>query len=276
MDLCKNDPAVDNYHLLGHWKAKPLKIRYAAIIAWVCGSITDPSASILLNDDRFLKHAGLLWQTLLNELKILASIPDVTWSWLAEVVGVDCNPRELRSDCILACLGAIAYIYRGAFHCLKELPLSLTQGVLVDNLHGLMATNLSALDGVDFARNMRLALESGMSMSAAEDVLKLANDGPGVSDLVERAHGAGAKVMQHHWAYSEPQLQARNLITSAQGIFSESTVDAQIRKLDARIDALHAKQERRSFGGRQLLLERMYEQELIIIQAFYQNSYSII
>jgi hypothetical protein len=66
------------------------------------------------------------------------------------------------------------------------------------------------------------------------------------------------------------------LITSAQGIFSESTVDAQIRKLDARIDALHAKQERRSFGGRQLLLERMYEQELIIIQAFYQNSYSII
>ena len=259
-DMCKFDPSVDNYHLLGHWRSKPVHIRRIAALSSVCGAVTDKSAKMLLKDDRFLKHAQKLRDSLNDELRRVCAWSEQVWVYLAVVVG--CSARSLRNDSINCALGAVAYIFKNAFYELEYLPLSLTQGDVDANLDQLLEMDLVSCAEEPFSFNLRMCMESGEPRARAKSIVTLATDGPSTSNIVENAHGAGAMFLRHHWTSCQSSLQSRGLISSVQGAFGKSQAQQNLEKAEARVDRIEGSISRSRFGGRQMFLEELAEQEM--------------
>ena len=145
VDLTMKNDAVSKWHLNGYMKKCSAPVRkYLA----VCAAAGRPSKNMLLElleDDRFLLHAGKLWDVLMAEHNYLMSAPQVLYDSVGAFLHIDAE--EIKSDVIQASLTSISYLYKECWVPLSQPPLKYTQGDVRANIEDLKM-DMSVVDGV--------------------------------------------------------------------------------------------------------------------------------
>lgn len=88
----------------------------------------------MLEDDRFLLHAGGFWKGFIKRSADLFALLLSAWVALADIVGPHIDGAQLRSSALHCSFVSIGYMWMTTYKATTELPLSLTQGSIEDNL----------------------------------------------------------------------------------------------------------------------------------------------
>ena len=79
-------------------------------------------------DDRGLRRAAELWETLKEEFDYIVNLTPYCWSRLAVITQGRFSGNECRHFAIMSALRSIAYFYSDSLSSLEEYPLRMTQG----------------------------------------------------------------------------------------------------------------------------------------------------
>eukprot|EP00972_Heterocapsa_arctica_P108642 15998745-Heterocapsa_arctica.AAC.1 len=137
--MIREDKKASDFHIKGFAKFS-LELRRFCAVASVVAHVPDAILLELLEDDRVVRRADLLEETLLEELAWVAGMSQSFWLRLASVAGGDCFHKTLRSDCMRASSIAAAYIRKGLFLVARSYPWSIAIGDIEENLVALGAT----------------------------------------------------------------------------------------------------------------------------------------
>lgn len=220
------------------------RARLFACLAATFTGVVHTFETEMLEDDRFLRHAGGCWKGIVGRCGDLFDMEETTWQALADIVDrSDIDARGLRSSALHCAFTCIAYLYTTLFKCTTELPLSLTQGDIEARLDDLCRLPLQS-DPI--ARKIQILLGVGHSRQDIVRALLLIRDAPCSTGMVEKAHAAGALTRRVHQRYSTVRLAMHSMLVQVAPLFHKT-------RRDNRIDALHRKLaalEARKVSGR--------------------------
>ena len=160
--------------------------RYVCIGSIAHWPLHDFSLS-LLEDDRFLRFAPKLKRDLGDWAQLVQRFPLHAYKRLALCFSrCGLAGAELRHDTCASMASGLACLERGTYNLLTQLPFSLTQGDLLQNLEHLRRTNTTDITARKFQVLMERPFYSEQELLLTLELLK---DAPCSTALCEKSHG---------------------------------------------------------------------------------------
>jgi hypothetical protein len=197
-------------------------------------------------DDRLLRKLPSTRALLPTQLSRIAALPELVWKRTAFVVGPTCDWRELRRDTQLAACTSAGFTQREVFDIGKADPWWITQGDPNTNIELLRALPWAEVTDETLC-NMKRLLELEWGDAQLVRTIETLIDIPVTITTVEQAHKSGALFARDH-EYSEETLLSRMDLHRLGPMFKLDRVHALQARLRKKVDALLAKQPRKTYG----------------------------
>ena len=243
--LCEADPNVSMYHLTGFTFAD-FQVRKFLVVSAVASYPSEAVLLEILKDDRVLRRATELQALMEEQVRYIEALPDYVWKRLFRLLGTcgndaDYTHYDLRHDALESAHTSIAYVFSKLFYIIQIRPFSLTQGDILRNLEQLRAEPFDQI--IDpTTRCIYELMHRGESLEYLKRCLELLKDTACSTNLVEQNHASGALLMRHHQTYGERTLRARSTIHQASVLFSDSTFQRDVGKLNTKLDRVSRRQ----------------------------------
>ena len=124
---------VDATHL-GGFRRATVPVKLLAAIAAFCAGPSDRLLESLFEDDRLLLKGSEYLACVCDEVARLQRLSGYTWKRVATLISEDFDAKELIHLVMKATFTSVGYCYVHLFLQLEQLPLSLTQGDVAENL----------------------------------------------------------------------------------------------------------------------------------------------
>ena len=139
MRMVRADPHNTDDHAHGI-EELTIPVMKHACIASLVASVCETAHATALQEERLLRIADDLEQTVLQEVQFLVSTTTYTWTRVHALIGdAAYTVADFRSDCILAGHVSASYIERRVFVQLRGYPWALARGDIGQNLRELAA-----------------------------------------------------------------------------------------------------------------------------------------
>ena len=209
-----------------------------------------------MGDDRLLRHQDDLLSVLYEEAGVAHALPPLVWVRLSAMIGEECHPEVLRSECLNALHVAMAYAYDKVFRPLTEYPWKLVVGDIAQNL--LVLAALPGPPPEDNAQKLWTLLQAGHSHGPLIQALTLVRDVPFSTINVEQAHGSSATVQRFHPTLDLDMHMQRAFLHQSRHLFTESDEAKQQRRLEAKVQKLR-RASKRTLSGRHVFFKTLAE-----------------
>ena len=247
--------AAGTASLQGFQKLSPDNLKCFVVLT-IVGPAMSELQTALMTDDRLLRRHSELHLVLEEEMQAAHDLPNLVWQRLASLVGGECQPTTLRSECLNALHVALAYVHDKVFRPLSEWPWKLLLGDLNANL-----TELAGLDTAPaepFAQKLWLLLKAGHSRAPLLEVLQLAQDVPFSTINVEQAHGSSATIQRFHPTLDMDVHMQRAYLHQCRRLFLPSQEERRQQLAAAKLERLRS-HRKRSLSGRHVFFKNLTE-----------------
>ena len=183
VDLVFEDARITTYHLNGYKRCKESVRRWMSIGSLACWPPESFIAS-LLEDDRFYRRAGELWEDIKTEVECVCSLDDSIFAEICRVARLPDEPKTLRAEVLSAIHVALGYIYMEDYEELERSPMSYTQGDVEEKVRALHAQAEQPTEPVEV--QMWDSMRYGVHPDVVARTFRLVADGPASTGLVEK------------------------------------------------------------------------------------------
>ena len=251
----KADEHASKWYLNGfaRLRAEPGRMEFVAKAAFV-SRVTDGVMAEILKDPRAALRYDEYWKALCEDMKYIVELPESVWETAASIIELE--PDEFRSSCIQGGHVSFHFFWRRVLQPAGELPWSLCQGDLAQNLKALGERDVPPPDPV--SSKLWQMVRSDFSEASLVRTLELMRDISWSTLPVEQQHGSMASLHRHHPEYTTETLVARTLVHHLYKLLPKVTKEQkQVDTMQRQIQALMNKHPSRA-SGRQLLLGRLF------------------
>ena len=246
VELVKDDRDLSSYHINGFARLVAEGRFYLCLAA--CSSAPAEAVHImLLKDDRFLRFGVEMRREMVHHLDRIASYPQLIWKRLHDYVGEGFGRswHHLRSEAIRSAVVGTGYLEFAAFGCLGQPPWLYTQGDIANHIEQIGGRELHELPQDETTMKIAIGLANGVQPQIFVEGLKLLRDASMTTNVNERAHGYGARLVEDHARYGYDLVACRSTLNSAYPLFHATGVQKQVQMLQTEIARLdHRKPER--------------------------------
>lgn len=255
MRMARADPHNSDYHAHGIQELT-LPVKKHVCVASLVAFVGESAMAIVLGEERLLRIADRLEQSIQEEVDFIASTTSYAWSRIAGLIGdPSYSSSDLMSDCILGGHVSAGFIYKRVLPELDRYLWKLARGSIEQNLRDLDAHSDPAgppgLDPGCGQKVKRLLRMTCPFKLLVQGVLMLMEVIWGTS-AVEQGHGSCAVIHRVHKTLTVEQLVVRSLLHQARAFFSHTSEDLALARLRAQLERLKAKSV--SFTGRSMHL----------------------
>ena len=208
----------------------------------------------ILEDSRVAQRYCSLWQTLSEEMLLVAQLGEFVWEELGVIASVPAH--ALTSDCIAAAHISFHFFWRRVLSVAAGYPWCLTRGDVHSNLVELQS---GPRPDEPVSQQMFLVMKVVFSIAQLKECLYLLSDVPWATLMVEQQHGTLANLHRHPPDYSHETLVSRAMVVQLNKLLPcVSAEEKQIALILSRLARLNAKQPSR-ITGRHLLLAELFD-----------------
>lgn len=215
---------------------------YSLIAAVACWPIENGTV-LLLEDDRFFKHAETIKAEMHAQYRIIQELSIDVWRVLAAVLP-GCEASQLAHDCLRSVPTGLAYLHYEAFRHLSTYPYKLTQGNVQDKVRELSV--LPRADEDRAVQKLQILLGCGVPQASIVNTMLLLQDAPCSVGVLDKAHGLGSLLMKAHTQYNARQLAIRSMICQCAPLCTLAEDEKKLRRLRGDLQSLERRTVRHS------------------------------
>ena len=232
--MVQDGPDVSNYYINGFARARTPVLHMIAVLG-LSAQGAEAALLSLLEDDRFLMKVDKMHQDLQDDLVSLSRIPWLVWQRLSSwIPGIP--SQRLKHDTLTAAAASFAYIEREVFSSVRTGILSLAQGDIPANVRRLQEGVVG--QECQACQKLLALLALGELVAHVEQALRLLQQVPCTSTLVEEGHASGAMIKKHHKHIGEPQLRARQLLHQMRALLTAIPIETRLLRVQRSRGAL--------------------------------------
>jgi hypothetical protein len=132
------------------------------------------------------------------------------------------------------------------FNLAQQAPWIYTQGDIRERVEGIRRASLDELSEDETTRKIAAGLANGLSPDVFVHALELLRDASMTTNVNERAHGYGARLMDDHKRYGFELVASRSTLNSCYPLFQPTGVQRKVDLLQLRIDQLDSRMPTRT------------------------------
>ena len=238
-DLVKKDRDIASHYINGFDRLTE-EVRFYLCLAACSSAPIEKVLKKLLADDRFARFCGEMRADMVDHLACICGYPPLLWQRLCQFVGRGDGRswHMIRSECIRAAVIGCAYLQRNGFAVMEEAPWKYTQGDISQHVDRIRTSNIADLPKDETTMKIAVGLANGVHPEVFVQALLLLKDASMTSNMNERAHGYGARLVAAHGSYGYATLARRSLVNSCHPLFHATGLQKRIERLEQKLARL--------------------------------------
>jgi hypothetical protein len=234
-------PSTSKYYISGFNQLSKRVLELMVLVS-CSGRLSENFVALLLEDDRLPLRLPVIDETLANDQEYIANLPAFILSEFSVLCGVPA--RKLRSSIMERLLIQRGYL-EVRLREVRQLPWSLLGPDSLAKVEELCAGEEPA---EDISRKIYRLHKMGFPLGTIHEGVKLLEQCPWTTKLVEQPHASAQGLMKAHGQYGEATMLCRSMLLQSRVLFNMDVDERKHRRLQARIQKLRRFQVSRITG----------------------------